>query len=277
VIALQRGGTALLIDVRRGGRLGSLRIDGRELLVGAPDADDRSIRWGCFLMAPWAGRIENGILDWDGVRHRLSLTDGHHALHGLVFGQPWEVETATPTEAVLSCRIGPPDWPSTATCRQRFVLGDDHLLATAELSAEGPMPAAIGWHPWFRRYGDTRIRLDAAETLETRDLIPTGRRLPVDAMTDLRQGPVIGTRSLDHVYPDPQPPARIRWPTVGLQLDWEGAIRAVVVHTTPASFCIEPQTAWPNAPALAADGIEETGLVRLETGGVLAAAMRWRW
>jgi aldose 1-epimerase len=277
VIALQRGGTALLIDVRRGGRLGSFEVDGRELLVGAPDADDRSIRWGCFLMAPWAGRIENGILDWDGLRHHLSLTDGHHALHGLVFDRPWQVETATPTEAVLSCRIGPPDWPSTATCRQRFVLGDDHLLATAELSAEGPMPAAIGWHPWFRRDGDTRIRLDAAETLETRDLIPTGRRLPVDSVTDLRQGPAIGTRSLDHVYPDAQPPARIRWATVGLQLDWEGAIRAVVVHTTPASFCIEPQTAWPNAPALAADGIEETGLVRLETGGVLAAAMRWRW
>lgn len=276
MIALQRGRVALRVDERRGGRLSSFEVGGLELLIGAPDADDRSIRWGCFLMAPWAGRIENGILDWDGVRHRLPLTDGRHALHGLVFDRPWELETATPTEAVLSCRIGPPDWPSTATCRQRFTLGVDHLLAAAELTADGPMPAAIGWHPWFRRDGDARIRLDASETLETHDLIPTGRRLPVDWLTDLRAGPAIGTRRLDHVYPDPRPPALIHWPTVDLRVDWEGPIRAVVVHTTPTSFCIEPQTAWPNAPALAARGVEGTGLATLDAGATLAMTMRWR-
>jgi aldose 1-epimerase len=277
VIAIQRGRVALLVDERRGGRLSSFEVDGRELLIGAPDDRDRSIRWGCFLMAPWAGRIENGILDWDGVRHRLPLTDGRHALHGLVFDRPWQVEGATATEAVLSCRIGPPNWPVEAIARERFVLADEHLEASAELVAEGPMPAAIGWHPWFRRDGDTRIRLEASETLETHALIPTGRRLPVDALTDLRGGPAIGSRSLDHVYPDPRPPAILHWPTFGLQVDWEGPVRAVVVHTTPTSFCIEPQTGWPNAPALAAGGIEETGLVRLQPGGTLGATMRWRW
>lgn len=277
MIVLQRGRATARIDEERGGRLASLDVDGRELLVGAPDGDDRSIRWGCFLMAPWAGRIENGLLTWGVFQHRLRLVEGPHAIHGLVFDRPWEVEDARDSEAALSCRIGQPDWPREAVVRERFSLDDHELVTTGEIVACEPMPAAVGWHPWFLRTADTRLKLEAQETLETLDLIPTGRRLAVDDLTNLRSGPRLGERALDHVYPDAASPAAIDWPDFRLEIAWEGPIRAVVVHTTPGALCVEPQTAWPNAPALEADGVPDTGLTTLTAGASLGMTMRWRW
>ena len=34
---------------------------------------------------------------------------------------------------------------------QRFELEAHRLLVTLELAADEPMPASMGWHPWFRR------------------------------------------------------------------------------------------------------------------------------
>ena len=34
---------------------------------------------------------------------------------------------------------------------QRFELEPDRLRVTLELTADEPMPASMGWHPWFRR------------------------------------------------------------------------------------------------------------------------------
>src|SRR5207342_2659303 len=68
-IDLASGDASLTVDVERGGRLRSLRIAGEELLVQPDDPTDRSIRWGSFPMAPWAGRLRDAILDWEGERH----------------------------------------------------------------------------------------------------------------------------------------------------------------------------------------------------------------
>ena len=191
MIRLQSDGAVLEIDPVRGGRLASLRIDGRELLVTPPDAENRSIFWGSFPMAPWAGRIDGAALDWEGAHYDL-----------------------------------PPE---------------------------------------------------AAATLETEELIPTGRRVAVDDITDLRDGPVLGTRLLDHVYPDPVPPAIVEWPDLELQIGFAAPITTLVVHSRPTAFCVEPQTAWPNAPALAAAGVPGTGLKVLRPGECLHAEMTWSW
>ena len=66
------------------------------------------------------------------------------------------------------------------------------------------MPAALGWHPWFRREAPgPRLRVDADEVLQTRAMIPTGRRVPVRGMTDLRPGNPIAGRHVDHAYVGP--------------------------------------------------------------------------
>ncbi len=122
------------------------------------------------------------------------------------------------------------------------------LVLEASIDADEPMPAALGWHPWFlRRGGDPHVQVDAATTLATRAMIPTGVRDAVHGRTELREGPALGRRRLDHVFVDAPSPARHRWPDLELRIEFEPPLSTVVVHTPPQAICVEPQTAWPNA------------------------------
>ena len=65
MIELRDGPAALTIDPDHGGRLASLTVAGRELLV-PHSAGVSAIGWGSFLMAPWPGRLRDAELDWEG-------------------------------------------------------------------------------------------------------------------------------------------------------------------------------------------------------------------
>jgi galactose mutarotase-like enzyme len=279
VIELSAGSTHLAIDEVRGARLTSMTIGRRSIVLGPPDDDNLGIRWGSFLMAPWAGRIEGGLLEWDGTRYQLPQRDGVNAIHGLVYERAWSIDTASATTAELSTSLSEAGWPFGGHVRQRYELGPDTLVTSAEVRFDRSGPVVIGWHPWFLRGGeDPRVTVNGAETLETVDLIPTGRRVPVDTVTDLRAGPPLGDRQLDTFYPDAASPATIRWNDLELAVEFGSSLRTVIVFSgDPRSVCVEPQSGWPNAPALAARGIEGTGLATIGRGEAFRASMTWRW
>ena len=249
---------------------------GRELLVTAPDADDRGVDWGCFLMAPWPGRLADGRVAWRDGPVQLRRTRGPDALHGVVYARAWSLDRAGQDRAVMSCRFDPAEWPFGGRIRQRIRLAPDHLELHAVITAgSGAMPAALGWHPWFRRTGgEPHLRVDAAATLQTRRMIPTGRTLAVAGPTDLRAGPRLGDRRLDHTYVAPRSPVVATWPDLELRVEFGRPIQALVVFTPPGGLCLEPQTAWPNAlgAMTAASGVRI-----LEPGQTLRATMRLRW
>jgi len=65
VIQLHAGSAHCSISPEHGGRVASLAVYGVQLLVQPPDNPDRvadahgldPMAWGCYPMAPWAGRI----------------------------------------------------------------------------------------------------------------------------------------------------------------------------------------------------------------------------
>jgi aldose 1-epimerase len=250
VIELEAGAARATIDPERGGRLASLAIDGREVLVGPWSDDDRSIRWGAFLMAPWPGRLANSQFDWRGGTIALTPTHGRHAIHGLGWNRRWRVVARSRTTAELALDLTFAGWPMGATVRERISLAPDRVRLEAEIIARARMPAALGWHPWFAR-GDepVRLRVDADRVLETVGMIPTGRELPAAARLDLRGGAVLGRRRLDHAYVGARSPAILDWPDLRLTLSFEPSPATVVVYTPAHAICVEPQTAHPNALA----------------------------
>ena len=293
MIDLASGGARLRIDADRGGRIASWSIDGRELLVGPRAPDDRSIRWGCFLMAPWAGRLADGrFRSADGRLRQVPRTHGRHAIHGLLWNRAWMVASALPDRAILTCDIPADLWPPGCAVRHEVRLTADRLDLAATVTAgraAGPapvaMPVAVGWHPWFRREaggseaggsgagGDLALRVDASEVLRTDRMIPTGQTTPVLGRTDLRGGPRLGRRRLDPAYVAVRSPAVLRWPDLELTIAWDPSPSTLVVHTPASSVCVEPQTAWPNAPALEGDARERSGLRMLRPGESLSASM----
>lgn len=277
-IILRAGSAIAAVDPDRGGRLASVVVGDRELLIGPPDPDDRSIGWGCYLMAPWPGRLADGRLLFRGKAHQVRRNHGRNAIHGLVFDRPWAVLSPSPTELTLEIPLGPPSWPSFGLVRQRTRLDPDGVTLTAEIVAEQSMPAAFGWHPWFRRTGvDPTLRVQADRFLETKAMIPTGELVAVAGRTDLRLGPRLGSRRLDHAFVGARSPTTIEWPDFTLTVEQEPILSVITIFTPPDAICVEPQTAWPNALGLPEREGRVAGAVALAPGQSLRATMRIAW
>ena len=91
-LVLEAAGARVVVRPEEGGRLGSVIVAGRELLV---TSDPQGlIHWGSYPMAPWAGRIRRGRFAFDGREHRLPLGMPPHAIHGVVYDRPWTVRSA---------------------------------------------------------------------------------------------------------------------------------------------------------------------------------------
>lgn len=282
MIDLVAGTDHAAIDAEAGGRLSSLVAGGRERILQSPSpvVDLASIGCGSFVMAPFVGRLRHGSVDWRGRHADVPRNLGRHAIHGAVFDVPWSVVDVSPNAARLSVRLDPARWPFGGEVREDVTLDPGRLVLGLEIVADEEMPAAAGWHPWFRleRGDDVTVRVDADTILETGpELIPTGRTTAVDARTDLRIGRHLSELDLDHTYVDVRSPVVITWPDLELEMAFASPLRSVVVFTPPGAFCVEPQSAWPDALRLQEEGIEATGLAIVPAGGTFRAETTWTW
>ena len=255
VLRLSAPGVEVTIDLAIGGRVASLVVDGRELLKTTGDGP---IAWGSFPMAPYAGRIRDAALRFGGRRRRLPVTMPPHSIHGTVLERRWHVVDGE----TITTELGP-DWPFGGGVVQRFELTEDHLSFRMELHADEPMPASIGWHPYFvRRLPDVEAELELdfeAGAMYVRDAagIATSRLIPPppgpwdDCFTDMRRPPIL------------------RWPRF-LELTIESDCPDWVIYTIPDdALCVEPQTAPPDAL--------NTDPTVVQPGRPLVAEMTWRW
>ena len=262
-VVLEAGDARLTIQPADGGRFGSLVVADHEVLVTEGWGP---IRWGCYPMAPFAGRIRDGRFTFRGRDVRLPLNLPPHAIHGTVFERPWRIATATSDRATLTCDLGP-SWPFAGRVAQSVTLHPDGLDATLTLEADEPMPVSLGWHPWFRRaLGSAAVELDlepgrmyerAPDGLPTGALVPPKPRPWDDAFIEIAGNP------------------HVRWPGI---LDIELTSSAdvwVVYDETADGLCVEPQSAPPDAVNLAGALGREPAIA--EPGRPMAMTMTWRW
>jgi aldose 1-epimerase len=256
VLTLEAGPARLEVAPEMGGRIVALTVDGLDLLV-TPDLDDHN--FGCFPMAPWAGRIRHGSFDFDGHRYQLPLNNPPHSIHGTARDRPWLDHGG----GVISTSLDPP-WPFGGRVVQQLALEPDSLRLTMEVHAgDRPMPASCGWHPWWSRDAGRgeplTVDLDAGAMFERdHEGIPSGKLVPPapppwdDCFTRLGELPAV-----------------LRWPgTVTVAL--ETSCPCVVVFDEPEhAICVEPQTAPPDAFNL------EPKVV--QPGKALVATATWSW
>ncbi|MFB7173269.1 aldose 1-epimerase [Streptomyces sp. NPDC056254] len=229
---LSVSGTEVTVDQENGCRIGSLRIDGTELLRQGP-------RYGAFPMVPWCGRMKDGRFHDGATVHQMPLDHPPHALHGLGRDARWRPAGATATEAAFTYDLTDP-WPTPGRVTQVVTLAEDSLTLTMGVETYGDsFPAQAGWHPWFlRNLGgqDVELSFDPAWQEERgADHLPTGKRI------DPRPGP------WDDCFGMPD--------GVDVTLTWPGALELritsrcewVVVYDEQAeAVCVEPQSGPPN-------------------------------
>lgn len=218
------------IEPRHGGRIAAITVDGYQLLV---EPTDDPLTWGCYPMVPFAGRIRNGTLDFDGRTHALPHTLGPHAMHGYGFTSPW----AQIDDAAIRYTFADP-WPFAGTATQRFMLADDRLEMCLDVHAVDRQPINVGWHPWFRRdIGDTHLaELEFTPGLmyeRDDDGLPSGRTFAP------RPGP------WDDCFTSLSSNPTIRWGNLALTLS-SSADHWVVYNEPDDALCVEPQLGPPN-------------------------------
>src|SRR5450759_5626061 len=101
-VVLRAGPAEAVLDPAAGGRIAAIRVDGLDLLITHGDGP---MAWGAFPMVPWAGRLRDGLLRWDGAVHALpTRLLPPHAIHGTI-GQaphaispsPWVISRVRPS------------------------------------------------------------------------------------------------------------------------------------------------------------------------------------
>ncbi len=229
------------VDPVRGGRVAQVEIAGRGLLVDDPD--NGPMGWGSYPMAPWAGRVRNGRLSFAGQQYRLPINLGDHAIHGTVFTAAWTLTDQGHDFVDLTC---PLTWPFGGVAQQHIQLTRDRLICfLTVLATDQPMPATIGWHPWFRKPTSTAVEFESMYERDA-DGVPSG------VMHDPPPPP------WDDCFVRPTAPLRLHYPDLTVTVDSD--CDHWVVYDMPAhATCIEPQSGPPDAFNLGSAAVLEPG------------------
>lgn len=257
-----------------GGSIGALRHHDQDILRPAPANPTDALQTACFPLVPYVNRIANGRFRFGGRSWRLPLNFGDHphSLHGVGWQRPWQVTEQGEDRATLALdHPGGDGWPWPFHAEQQFRLSGDGLAARLRLRnmADEPMPAGLGFHPYFPRHADSRLtaRVSAAWTADITQL-PLDRVAP-DHFGNWAEGDSLSRPALvDNAHDGWAGDARIEGDGLSIRLSATGA-DGLHLYIPPGAdfFCAEPVTHLP-------DAINRGGMDSLAPGGDMEIGLR---
>jgi aldose 1-epimerase len=255
-----------------------------ELLWSVPGFEsgrERPSRSGIPILFPFPGRIAGTTFRFQGKEYRLEAGDGlGNAIHGFVLNRPWRVIEQSPHRAVGQFQASRDDpelltrWPADFQITVSYELAGNRLRCQidAHNPDRKPLPMGLGLHPYFRvpivpggAADRCRITVPAAEYWELKDLLATGRKLPLSPDKDLRQGMPFAETRLDNIFwglptKNGGIETQLEDPDGGckLRIAFGDEFRGCVVFNPPhrEAICIEPYSCVPDAWRLAEQGID---------------------
>lgn len=257
-----------------GARLHSLRAFGHDLLHTPEDPEqhrDMPFAWGAYVMAPWCNRVSprRTVVEGRTVDLPVNFPDGS-AIHGQVYARPWSVDADGRT-----CRVtaGGDGWPWAYEAGLAVVPTDAGLRLELTLlnRSDGPMPAGIGLHPWWRRPLLVAIEAEAVYPSNTD---PGPGPTPVSGSFDLRS-PSVPPVGLDATWTAlGARPVQLLRPDRGVAVDIALNGADFVAMATPAgdATAVEVQTHAPFGLAHLVRG-EPGAMAVLDPGAALRMSL----
>src|SRR5271163_313021 len=160
-IALEQGDARVVVEPQIGGSIARYMVGGREVLRPAPADAASALEMSCFPLVPFANRIACGEFRWQDrtIELRPNFGDEPHPLDGWGWQSAWRVAEKNNAHAVLILDHEAGEWPWAYRAELNFSLGAAGLHTALLLTnrGPGPMPASLGFHPYFPKHGRTRF------------------------------------------------------------------------------------------------------------------------
>ena len=156
-----------------------------------------------FPLVPFVNRVRGGSFSFRGRTVSLSpnMAGDPSPLHGQGWLNAWTVDNLTGSEATLSYRHGPGEWPWAYASQQQFRVeaGVLWVRLTCRNTSGEPMPCGLGQHPYFPCSAETRIETKASHvwTIDE-DVLPVDK-IPATGRYDLTDR-LICAQDLDHGF-----------------------------------------------------------------------------
>lgn len=240
-----------------GGSLTKCSYDGHDILRPAPlSAPTNARQTSAFPILPFIGRIENGRFSLAGQPIQLpaNLPPEPHAIHGHGWQNPWQIRQQEADKIWLfNSHDGVHGWPWSYEAHQGFTIKGQHLSVELVLTntANSPMPAGLGWHPYFPKRGAT-LQAPVSEIWQAPDGDIIGSRpANLSKADDLRYIRDVEDLVLDHCYSTERTGTRLSWPEKKLSIFMTASepLGHLTVFTPRGEtyFCVEPVSQIPNA------------------------------
>jgi len=293
-IRISEAGLSAAIEPRVGAGLSRLslqRADGPCEILRPAEGVGRFADLSMYLMAPWTNRIASASFEFGGRRRQLRADweDGT-AIHGDVKTREWRILDRTPVSARMtldSREFGDANWPWLYAAEVRYEIEGGSLLCDLAVHnlGESPMPAGLGFHPFFSRSlregDDVRVKVVTSGRYPVRNMIPAGPAGPDAATARLSEGGPLGELSLDDVFGGFRAPAVLTWDRSGVEvrLECTANLGHVVVFSPRGEkgmrpwFCVEPVTMVTDGFNLMSKGQEGTGVQVAAPGDWLRCRM----
>jgi aldose 1-epimerase len=234
-----------------GGSIAAWSVRGQQMLRSASSAGIASqdpYSTAGFPLVPFSNRVGAASFEWEGKLVVLApnFPPEPHAIHGVGFERPWQVQTRSGNSALLTFRHRPDAaWPWAFEARQRITVGDDSL--TLDLSAtnlhSSAVPLAIGHHPYLPRAGARLTFYAQGVWLVGDDGLPTEQVAPLDKF-DFSKGAPVERADIDNCFCGWGRAAYVTWsdkPQV-LEVSASKELSCAVVYSRADldEFCFEP-------------------------------------
>ena len=275
-IDLQCGATRLSLCPARGG--GILNFTWGEIDIFRPfKTGALPIDLASFPLVPFCNRVANRRIQDGRNAHLLPAPpkeiDAQHALHGLGWTSAWSAKLIDPRSAQLSLDHDGSQWPWAFAADQTIKLNRDGYSQRLSLTNEDakPMPAGLGFHPYFPREG-AKLRTGVTGFWDaSADHLPT-KHVALDSEPNW-----FGGDFFDHCFTGGTVSLQIDWPTHRLRIHTSANLpfSHIFVPKDADFFCVEPVSHIPdavNSPL----GATETGLIILEPGESMEVECRFQ-
>ncbi len=283
-LTLTHGAARCDILPQVGGSIGTWSVNGQEMLRSASEAGVAArnpYATAGFPLVPYSNRIGQGSFEWRGKLMDLvrNFPPEPHAIHGVGFERPWQVQTRSSDSAVLRLMHRPDAaWPWAFEARQRITLSDDLLVLefdAVNLESQA-VPLSFGHHPYFPCSG-ARLTFHAQGVwLVGDDSLPCELAQPAGQF-DFSQGAAVENADIDHCFTGWNGVAIISWPdkaqALGIAGSRELSSAVVYIRRGLDAFCFEP-VAHINNALNRTD--RESSMPVIAPGESFAASLRFR-